>query len=385
MGRIGFIASRGLAEVEISCGELKVTSPPVRSQSPADEPMEKAKLADAVPMAVASEPSPSCNLERFLESITPSVPAQHLSKTTMRGWKTCNVEFQPYFVLGDLWESFKEWSAYGAGVPLILNDSDSVVQYYVPYLSGIQLYADHAKSSVKSRRPGEESDGDSFGDSSSDGGSDCGQDRGSLNYSSRQHCCHCQSSDNPLRIDQLSVRDQNMAFQEGFSSDEGESGSSQGCLLFEYLERDQPYSREPLADKIYDLALRFPELKTLRSCDVLQSSWISVAWYPIYRIPMGPTLNDLDACFLTFHSLHTPMTGSEAMHPPIVTYPSEMDGVPRISLPVFGLASYKYKASLWTPNAEGCQLQLANSLLQDADNWLKLLQVNHPDFLFFCR
>ncbi|PWA94262.1 hypothetical protein CTI12_AA061200 [Artemisia annua] len=29
----------------------------------------------------------------------------------------------------------------------------------------------------------------------------------------------------------------------------------------------------------------------------------------IYVIPMGPTLKDLDACFLTFHSLHTPMTG----------------------------------------------------------------------------
>ncbi|CAA2992713.1 Hypothetical predicted protein [Olea europaea subsp. europaea] len=352
-----------------------------RSQSRADEPLEKGKLVDAVLKVVATEPSPSCNLKRFLESVIPSVPAQHLSKTTIRGWKTCNVEFQPYFVLGDLWESFQEWSAYGAGVPLLLNDSDSVVQYYVPYLSGIQLYADHSKSSAKSRRLGEESDGDSFGDSSSDGSSDYGQDRGGLNYSSRQYCYHCQSSDNPFRIDRLSVRDQNMAFLEGFSSDEGESGSSQGCLLFEYLERDQPYSREPLADKIYDLALRFPELKTLRSCDILQSSWISVAWYPIYRIPRGQAL---DTCFLTFHSLHTPVTGSQAMHPPIVTYPSEMDGVPRISLPVFGLASYKYKASLWTPNA-GCQRQLANSLLQAADIWLKLRQVNHPDFHFFCR
>lgn len=100
------------------------------------------------------------------------------------------------------------------------------------------------------RRLGEESDGDSFGDSSSDRSSDYGQDRGGLNYSSRQYCYHCQSSDNPFRIDRLSVRDQNMAFLEGFSSDEGESGSSQGCLLFEYLERDQPYSREPLADKV---------------------------------------------------------------------------------------------------------------------------------------
>ncbi|KAF3773380.1 hypothetical protein EJ110_NYTH55434 [Nymphaea thermarum] len=51
-------------------------------------------------------------------------------------------EFHPFFMLGDLWASFKEWSAYGAGVPLVLNGSDSVVQYYVPYLSAIQLYAD---------------------------------------------------------------------------------------------------------------------------------------------------------------------------------------------------------------------------------------------------
>lgn len=28
-----------------------------------------------------------------------------------------------------------------------------------------------------------------------------------------------------------------------------------------------------------DLAFRFPQLLTLRSCDILSSSWISVAWY----------------------------------------------------------------------------------------------------------
>lgn len=69
----------------------------------------------------------------------------------MKGFRTCDGEFQPYFVLGDLWESFKEWSAYGAGVPLILNDSDSVVQYYVPYLSGIQIYGKSKKSSTRLR------------------------------------------------------------------------------------------------------------------------------------------------------------------------------------------------------------------------------------------
>lgn len=356
---------------------------PSRSRCRPDEPLPEKSVPETPAPPAVSEPSPLCNLERFLESVTPSVPAQHLSKMKVRSWRTCDVENQPFFVLSDLWESFKEWSVYGVGVPLILNDHDGVVQYYVPYLSGIQLYADLSKSRTKSRQLGEESDGDYFRDSSSDGSSDSEQERGGSNFS-REQLNYFQRSDCPLTVDQLAVREHQMAFQEGFSSDEGESGNSQGCLLFEYLERDQPYSREPLADKISDLALHCPELKTLRSCDLLPSSWISVAWYPIYRIPTGPTLRDLDVCFLTFHSLHTPVTGSEVVHPPVVTYPSESDGVPQISLPVFGLASYKYKGSLWTPNA-GHQRQLANSLLQAADNWLKLHRVNHPDFSFFCR
>ncbi|XP_068304246.1 uncharacterized protein [Pyrus communis] len=159
------------------------------------------------------------NLKRFLQSISPSVPAQYLSKVTIRGLSTCDVEYQPYFVLGDLWESFKEWSAYGSGVPLILNDSDSVVQYYVPYLSGIQIYGRSAKLATKTRQPDEDSDSD-FRDSSSDGSCDYETDR---------------------------------------------------VVIF------MPYI---------------------------------CCMYPIYRIPTGPTLKDLDACFLTYHSLFTPVRGT---------------------------------------------------------------------------
>lgn len=76
----------------------------------------------------------------------------YFMQTTMRGLRTCDVVFQSYFALNDLWESFREWSAYGAGVPLVLNKSDSVIQYYVPYLSGIQLYGESAvKASAKPR------------------------------------------------------------------------------------------------------------------------------------------------------------------------------------------------------------------------------------------
>ncbi|KAL5557365.1 hypothetical protein UlMin_039601 [Ulmus minor] len=136
--------------------------------------------------------------------------------------------------------------------------------------------------------------------------------------------------------------------------------------LFEYLERDRPYSREPLADKISDLTCRYPRLKKLRSCDLLPSSWMSVAWYPIYRIPMGPTLKDLDSCFLTYHSLSTPMSGSGSNQSPVMVYPSEIDGVPKFSLTTFGMASYKFKGSMWTQNGIS-ECQLANSLRQAAD------------------
>lgn len=41
-----------------------------------------------------------------------------------------------------------------------------------------------------------------------------------------------------------------------------------------------------------------------------QLCWFFCFRYPIYRIPVGTTLKDLDACFLTFHSLHTHLLGS---------------------------------------------------------------------------
>lgn len=68
------------------------------------------------------------------------------------------------------------------------------------------------------------------------------------------------------------------------------------------------------------------------------------------------------------------------MPAPVVTDASEIDCAPRMSLPVFGFASYKFKLSLWTENG-----QLVSSLLQAAEEWLTLRKVYHPDFRFFCR
>ncbi|KAL5187933.1 hypothetical protein HKD37_05G013518 [Glycine soja] len=299
------------------------------------------------------------NIDRFLESTTPSVSAQYFSKTTMRGWKFCDVEYQSYFALSDLWESFKEWSAYGAGVPLVLDQSDSVVQYYVPYLSAIQLYAHSAeKATAKPRYTGEDSDGDYYRDSCSEGSSD--YEYGKRTEFMTQRSSQYLTGGISLQMNTLSMHDKHSTVQEGFSSDDSETGNPQD-LLFEYFEQDPPYSREPLADK----AITDPLLM-----------------YPIYRIPTGPTLKDLDGCFLTYHTLHTPLTGSGRTHAPTLVYPSEMDGVPKISIPTFAMASYKLKGSIWMKKGVS-ESQQVSSLLQAADNWLRLVQVNHPDFQFF--
>ncbi|WVZ72167.1 hypothetical protein U9M48_020672 [Paspalum notatum var. saurae] len=227
-------------------------------------------------------PARRCNLERFLEATTPVVAASCCSsKEATNGWRRSEADDSlPFFALSDLWDSFREWSAYGIGVPLVLNScSDGVVQYYVPYLSAIQLYGGFRRHVGPSRTGAEESDSDLEQETSS-----------STNAFSAQEASESSSG-----------------ISEASSSDEGEpaGSSSHEQLLFEFLESEPPYQREPLADKICGLAKRFPELQTLRSCDLSPASWISVAWYPIYRIPTGPTLRDLDACFLTYHSLST--------------------------------------------------------------------------------
>ncbi|XP_063937739.1 uncharacterized protein LOC108221718 isoform X3 [Daucus carota subsp. sativus] len=241
------------------------------------------------------------NLDQFIENTTPVVQAQRFSKTNMKELRTHGDDFLPYFVLDDLWESLKEWSAYGAGVPLVLSGGDSVVQYYVPYLSAIQLYIDPSMPSMRLRKLGEERDGVSSSHGSSDHCGRCRLENG-INYVQVDR--NLQNQENAAKecSSRLSLRNNLVT---GSAVNESEISNPPGLLLFEYFAHDLPYAREPLADKILKLASQFPELRTCRSCDLTPSSWISVAWYPIYRIPVGTTLNNIDACFLTFHSLST--------------------------------------------------------------------------------
>lgn len=43
-------------------------------------------------------------------------------------------------MLRDLWDCYDEWSAYGIGLPVLLKSGETILQYFVPHLSAIQIY-----------------------------------------------------------------------------------------------------------------------------------------------------------------------------------------------------------------------------------------------------
>lgn len=135
-------------------------------------------------------------------------------------------------------------------------------------------------------------------------------------------------------------------------------------------------------DKINGLARRYPGLMSLRSVDLSPASWMAVAWYPIYHIPMGRTIKDLSTCFLTYHTLSSSF---QDMDPD-----DDIENAERkrkegegISLPPFGLATYKMQGNVWVSGNCGRDQERLVSLLSVADSWLKQLRVQHHDFNYF--
>ncbi|KDO56014.1 hypothetical protein CISIN_1g019725mg [Citrus sinensis] len=234
------------------------------------------------------------NLENFIHCVTPNLPSRsHPPQSCIHELKSqcqpTDKEIVEYFTLGDLWNCYCEWSAYGAGTPVVLSNGEEISQYYVPYLSAIQIYTN--KSLVASRNPREDSDvveleSDSWSD---DSGSDK-LSRSLSNNSSRTW--------------------------DGISEDSSveQDGSwlmtnKLGHLYFQYFEMASPYWRVPLADKITELARNHPGLTTLKSVDLSPASWMAVAWYPIYHIPSRKNEKDLSTCFLTYHTLSSIFQG----------------------------------------------------------------------------
>lgn len=305
------------------------------------------------------------NLDWFLSCTTPIAKSQFLPKSETgslnRLWHPVEREGCEYFTLADLWSCYDEWSVYGAGVPLQLDNGETIVQYYVPYLSALQIFTSSSTlSSLNSLR--DESD------------SSCGT-----------RDSYSDSLSEESESDKLSRWD-------GSSSDEGnpehesllQSNSRLGYLYFQFFEQSTPYGRVPLMDMISGLAKRSPGLMSLRSIDLSPASWMAVAWYPIYHIPMGRTSKDLSTCFLTFHTLSSSFQDADEEDDDLKNMSwRQKNGGRGVPLPPFGLASYKMQGDVWVSDKYGKDQERVVSLLGVADSWLKQLGVQHHDFNYF--
>ncbi|CAI0540722.1 unnamed protein product [Linum tenue] len=302
------------------------------------------------------------NLIRFLQCVTPIPSCRFLAQDTSaidlnNHWQPLpNKAMVEYFTLADLWACYDEFSAYGAGTEVSLEYDDNTTQYYIPYLSAIQLYTN--KSISTSRKSPSE-----FENNSWDEDSRSEKLSGSLSGDSVKTCDSI-SNDNS-NCDESSLKSPKL-----------------GSLYFHYIEMCSPYSRVPLREKISELAKLYPGLMTFKNVDLSPASWMAVAWYPIYHIPSRRGEKDLDASFLTFHTLSSSFkdcgTGNEnnMKSPELVkTIPG---GVP---LPPFGLATYKVQGDIWL--AHKSDYEKAIYLQRAADSWLKQLNVYHHDFNFF--
>jgi hypothetical protein len=346
------------------------------------------------------------NIESFVVSTVPLVPALDAERPAGETGDDATTETEAgpssgeadRFALRDLWGSFDEWSAYGVEVPLVLDADDDgaegdgeVFQYYVPFLSGIQIFVD----------------------------APIDDDAGA------------ESKESKKDKDTKKEKPVNTGFGERTRTGEEIPGRS---LKFQFMEQASPYSRAPLSDTVARLAETDPELASIRSDDLHPSSWMSVAWYPIYRIPTGRSLRDLSACFLTYHALSTAhgcVQGAEKKKtdeekaageeeedprseawidavgcpspPPISAHgervmrtraekaasgpagEGEGEGVSTASasptpLRAFGLSYYKLRGEMWHAKEVADWLAM---MTDGAFSWLKRLKVIHPDFEFF--
>ncbi|XP_076889155.1 uncharacterized protein LOC143539839 [Bidens hawaiensis] len=304
----------------------------------------------------------SSNLESFLDSTTPVVPSRFLSKSEVlklnRLWHPSQAEKVEFFTLSDVWNRFDEWSAYGAGVPVNVGtgEDETVIQYYVPYLSAIQIFT--SSSTLNYLR--EETDSetkDSFSDSFSD-------DSESEKLSRWDRC----SSDEGV-FDQ----DSPLYFNDRL-----------GYLYFQYFERSTPYERVPLLDKICMFSQKYHGLMSLRSVDLSPASWMAVAWYPIYHIPMRRTIKDMSTCFLTYHTLSSSFQDTNNSDN---EYQNELSKKKKeeigIRLRAFGMATYKMQGDVWISGGNGEDQEKLVLLLNVAGCWLKQLNVQHHDFSYF--
>ncbi|CAN1809126.1 hypothetical protein LINPERHAP1_LOCUS25542 [Linum perenne] len=317
--------------------------------------------------------SPPSNLIRFLHCVTPVPPCKFLPQSSVGD---LNSQWQPlrskgaveYFTLSDLWDCYDEFSAYGAGTEVVLENGESITQYYVPYLSAIQLFTNKSVSAATSPREVAGGEGLEFENYLWDEISRSGSDELSRSLSD------------------TSAKTWDTVSDDSSYENDGSSPNSDklGSLYCKYVETCSPYWRVPLREKVAELAIKHPGLMTLKNVDLSPASWMAVSWYPIYHIPSRRGEKDLDTGFLTFHTLSSSFQENENNIGSLDvarTANGEGGEAAGIPLPPFGLATYKLQGDLWITNVTDYNKLVY--LHSAADSWLKQLNMYHHDFNFF--
>ncbi|PUZ48124.1 hypothetical protein GQ55_7G220700 [Panicum hallii var. hallii] len=97
------------------------------------------------------------NLRCFLDSVTPIVKAYRVPKAPyylpQPNEYNGNIGdgVKCFYYLGDLWNSFYKWSACGVGTSVCIAPGETVEQYFVPYLSAMELYANETNVPASNR------------------------------------------------------------------------------------------------------------------------------------------------------------------------------------------------------------------------------------------
>ncbi|GAV62370.1 DUF789 domain-containing protein [Cephalotus follicularis] len=330
---------------------------------------------------LSSRDSINSNLESFLQCVTPSIPTKLIPSlqkcvgSSNGFWQAPGKDMMEGFYLKDLWKGYSEWSVYGAAVPLLLDNGETVIQYYCPSLSAIQIYTRRpvVSFSESSRRAKFESD--SWSDDSE-------SDRVSKSLSSNSSRTSDAASDDSI-ANQIGLVQTSERF---------------GHLYCQYNETTCPYDRVPLTQKIDELAKEFPGVLKLHSAELSPYSWMAVAWYPVYQIPAVKNVKELSACFLTYHSLSScfqgpretiqeedeeqKCTGDDVREDINGGKGGKEDGRGVTSLNPFAFSTYKILGTLWK-NPETSDEERITSQQSAAWSWLNQLKFRHHDFDFF--
>lgn len=307
-----------------------------------DSSYEYQMMSEHITQAIGS---PIAEFEKVLDAMSPVV-VQVPDKQTYNSDSTllnksliCNCQI-PDIPLKSIWQWYEEPGNYGIEVKArdlehsarLGIDGDLFRAYFVPFLSGMQLYgfstasstncmgvqnsAEMVRNTMYGNLPilstllpkptiADDSTVSEYLGPSSDLCTHC-----------ENHVCNCDATSDNI------------------------------YSLFEFFECEQPHQRRPMFEKIKELTRSVDSssqhfgnpciLNSLKIGDLHPASWFAVAWYPIYRVPEG----QLRAAFLTYHSLGRFNHRNSCCNPVGGTSLS-------IVAPAVGLQSYSGQAECW--------------------------------------